>query len=283
MAAAFVEARARHGHRLRVDPGDGPVGHRDADSRPGARGDHRGGRHLGASRHLVGSQPHRPRDPEADPRLHADDAGVRLPDPGDHLLLDRRRSRCRLDRHLRSAAGCATDRARHPRGGLRDGRGRTRVRCDPRSDPPRHPAAARDAHHHGGRQSGHHARAVDGGRRRHRRGGRPGQGSGAVDLDRQPAQGCRGGSERRGARGLPRPVDRGPRQPCRQPWFAAGPALASPRRALRDRRHGRTHRCAARRHVFVGCRERGRAREGLAASSAGVDGALRPGIPPSSA
>ncbi|MGS0567193.1 ABC transporter permease subunit [Vibrio alginolyticus] len=50
----------------------------------------------------------------------ADHAGVRVPDPRDRVLRHRRGARPRGHRDLRAASGRASDRARHPRGRLRD-------------------------------------------------------------------------------------------------------------------------------------------------------------------
>ncbi len=140
LGRALVAARDRNGRLLRPDRGDGSVGPRHADPCARARRRRDRGADRRAAGHLVGTERDRARGAQARARLHADHAGVRVPDPGDRVLRHRVVPGLVANRDLRAAPGRATDRARHPRCRLRDRRGRTRVRCQAGSDPARHPA-----------------------------------------------------------------------------------------------------------------------------------------------
>src|SRR5690606_8079861 len=186
---------------------------RDGHHRPRPRrvGDrHRGGH---PARHLGRAQRGGLRRPAPGARLHADDAGLRLPPPGRHPLPRGRGARHRRDDHLRDGTRRPLHRAGHPAGRPGGRRGRSRLRRHPRPHPAAGPAAARAADDHGGHQPAHHAVPVDGRHRRHGRRPRtrPARRPGAAEREHRPRR--RGRPRRRHPRDVPRPRDGRPRRP----------------------------------------------------------------------
>ena len=103
-------------------------------------------RHRHTGRHLGRAQPPGQQRRPPDPRLHADTAGVRLPDPGGVLLRHRRRPGCHRDARssrsrLRSgspswASAASTRRSSRPRSPSVRSRARCCARCSCRSRMP---------------------------------------------------------------------------------------------------------------------------------------------------
>ena len=138
-------------------------------------------------------------------RFHADDARLRLPDPGGDVLRAGQGAGHHRHHHLLDAAGRAPDQPRHPPGAQGAGGGGARLRLHAAAAPVQGADPERAAVDHGGREPEHHARPVDGGHRLDDRRRRPRQRGAA----RHPASGhgprLRRRHRRRAAGDHPRP------------------------------------------------------------------------------
>ncbi|KAF1855861.1 hypothetical protein Lal_00000703 [Lupinus albus] len=209
------QVRPVHRRRLRAHHGGDPRADLLLDPDQPAAG--RAPGHLGGEERAGGLH-HPPH-----PRLHADHAGVRLPDSRRHALRPRPRARDHRHGDLRHAPGGAPDQPRHPPGEQGNRRGRAILRLHQLAAAIQGAAAERDALDHGRGQPDHHDGAVDGdhrldgrcrwpGQRRARQHPAPGHRPG---LRERHGRGAAGDHSRPHHRELRYPADRFPRPPVR--------------------------------------------------------------------